>query len=81
LNGDKQPITFQAQTSAPAGDTVRVDWTDNIDGFLGAGETIAHTLSQTPPCPYDHTITATVTDTATGLTSTATVHVALGEVC
>src|SRR5581483_1046426 len=64
-NGGTQPITFSADARAANGSAEpdsRVCWTDDVDGSLGCGNTISHTLSQGDSSPRTHHVTVTVTD-------------------
>jgi hypothetical protein len=61
-----EQITFTGSASAPGGATIPESgyvWTDDVDGQLGTGHTIQHTLSGFPCSSTTHHVTLTVTDT------------------
>jgi hypothetical protein len=62
------PLRLRCQATTPAGQVLTCSWTDSISGSLGSGNDIMSNAG--PLAPGPHTITATVTDPATGLSAT-----------
>ena len=79
--GDR--ITFSATANAQGSATVPntgYTWTDDIDGKLGTGRTIIHTLSGSICETIFHHVTVTATDTL-GRSATDTITVRDGSIC
>jgi hypothetical protein len=78
-----QPETFQGEASEPPNGVLSgasLQWTDNIDGYLGQGATITKVLSSASCGPTGHKVTLTATDSH-GNQSSATVEVDVGPIC
>jgi serine protease len=78
-----QPETFQGEASEPPNGALSgasLQWTDNIDGYLGQGATITKVLSSFSCGPTGHKVTLTATDSH-GNQSSTTVEVDVGPIC
>lgn len=78
---DNQPSTFVATATAPDGDPVEIDWTDDDHGPMGSGSPLVYSLAADNGCPYPHTVTATARDLTTGATASDAIHVTLAANC
>jgi hypothetical protein len=81
-DGDTMPITFRASAFDAAGNPLSggtIQWTDDLDGSLGTGEQIAHTLTAGANTYRVHHVTATVTDSG-GNTGSDTITVTSGTI-
>lgn len=63
------PVRLEAQAEAPAGETVTISWTSDIDGPLGTGSELDAELSNAGGDVVSHQITATASSSGGGLGS------------
>jgi hypothetical protein len=78
-----EPITFTATSEAQGGATVPesgYSWSDDVDGLLGTGSTITHTLSGSSCEIIIHHVTVTATDSFLRSASD-TITVNVGSIC
>jgi len=78
-----EAIKFTAAAEALGGATVPESgyvWTDDLDGPLGTGQTLTHTLSGSTCVIFEHHVTVTVTDSFSR-TATDTIVVNDGGIC
>lgn len=76
-------ITFEDSAHAAGGGAIpdtAIRWSSDIDGFLGTGSVLLHTLSGGPCGISIHHITVIVTDT-NGKTASDTITVQVGQIC
>ena len=67
------PVRLEARVEAPAGETVSIAWTSDIDGPLGVGSPLEAELSNGGSDVASHQITATATSSA-GSQGSATIE-------
>jgi hypothetical protein len=75
-------ITFVANAHTAAGGPIpdaAIQWSSDLDGFLGNGSTLKHTLSAGACTLFTHHVTVTVT--ANGKTASDTITVQVGQIC
>jgi hypothetical protein len=82
LANHSQLITFTAQATDSSGAVIpaTILWTSDIDGVLGTGPSITHSLRGGPCGITLHKITVTVTDHS-GRSVTDTIVVSVGQIC
>ncbi len=81
--GVGEPITFSATAETLGGATVPESgyrWSDSLEGPLGTGKTITHTLSGSSCEIFFHQVTVTVTDSF-NRTATDTITLKVGSIC
>ncbi len=70
------PVRLAAESQAPAGETVTVAWSSDVDGLLGEGTSLEVELSNAGGDVTAHRITATATSSGGG-ESTATIEIVI----